>query len=99
LREVEKMIAAGDGKAKLYFDAMAYQIAKEIGAAATVLKGDFAAIVLTGGMAHSEMLVKKIRQYVDYLGRVIVVPGEFEMEALAAAGLRYLKGEEELRGY
>jgi butyrate kinase len=99
LREVEKMIADGDGKARLYFNAMAYQIAKEIGAAATVLKGDFAAIVLTGGMAHSDLLVREIRQYIDYLGEVVVVPGEFEMEALAAAGLRFLHGEEELKEY
>lgn len=99
LREVEKMIQSGDEKARLYFDAMAYQIAKEIGSAATVLRGEFEAIVLTGGMANSEMLVGEIRQYIDFLGKVIVLPGEFEMEALAAAGLRYLKGLEELKAY
>ncbi|HWR82384.1 MAG TPA: butyrate kinase [Candidatus Deferrimicrobium sp.] len=99
LREVEKMIAAGDASARLYFDAMAYQIAKEIGAAAVVLKGEFEAIVLTGGMAHSERLVGEIRKHISFLGTISVVPGEFEMEALAAAGLRYLKGEEQLKSY
>jgi butyrate kinase len=99
LREVEKMIDRGDAKALLYFNAMAYQIAKEIGIAATVLKGDFEAIVLTGGMAHSVRLVTEIGKYVSFLGRVIVVPGEFEMEALAAAGMRVLAGQEQLKTY
>lgn len=99
LREVEAMIDAGDEKALLYFNAMAYQIAKEIGSAATVLKGDFEAIILTGGMANSKRLVTEIRTYIDYLGSVIVVPGEFEMEALAAAGVRFLNGDEQLKEY
>ncbi|MBD3402537.1 butyrate kinase [candidate division GN15 bacterium] len=99
LREVEQLIADDDEKALLYFNAMAYQIAKEIGAAATVLKGEFEAVILTGGMAHSARLVAEIRKYIDYLGAVTVVPGEFEMEALAAAGVRYLNGEEQLKTY
>jgi butyrate kinase len=99
LREVEKMIDAGDPKALLYFNAMAYQIAKEIGSTAVVLSGKFDAIVLTGGMAHSKRLVCEIEKYIAFLGKVIVVPGEFEMEALAAAGLRVLTGQERLKQY
>ncbi len=99
LRRVEEMITAGDDKAQLYFDAMAYQIAKEIGAAATVLQGDFEAILLTGGMAYSQRLVERITAQVGWMKRVVVVPGEFEMEALAAAGVRYLDGEEQLKTY
>ncbi len=99
LRETEKMIDSGDAKALLYFRAMAYQIAKEIGAAAAVLCGKFESIVLTGGMANSKRLVAEIKQYVSFLGRVDVVAGEFEMEALAAAGVRYLTGQEELKEY
>jgi len=78
---------------------MAYQIAKEIGIAAVVLKGDFQAIILTGGMANSERLVSEIKKYVAFLGKVTAVPGEFEMEALAAAGVRYLSGQEKLKTY
>jgi butyrate kinase len=99
LREVEAMIKDGDESAAVAFDAMAYQIAKEIGIAATVLKGDFEAVILTGGMANSKRLVAKIREHVDFLGRVAVNPGEFEMEALAAAGVRFLNGEEQLKDY
>ncbi len=99
LREVEKMIDSGDEKALLAFNAMAYQIAKEIGTAAVVLAGDFEAIILTGGMAHSKRLVDEISKYVSFLKRIVVVPGEFEMEALAAAGNRFLCGEEQLKKY
>ena len=99
LREVESMIEAGDGRALLYFQAMAYQIAKEIGCVATVLKGEFDAIILTGGMAHSKRLIDEICARVGFLSRVAVVAGEFEMEALAAAGVRFLTGEEQLREY
>jgi butyrate kinase len=93
------MINGGDEMALLYFNAMAYQIAKEIGQAATVLAGDMAGIILTGGMAHSQRLVTEISQYVEFLADIYVVPGELEMEALAAAGVRYLDGEEELKDY
>lgn len=99
LREVEKMIDNGDENAKLYFEAMAYQIAKEIGAMATVLKGDFEAIVLTGGMANSKRLTATIEKHVGFMKKVVVVAGEFEMEALAAAGVRCLRGDEELKEY
>ena len=99
LREVEKMIDSGDDKARQHFEAMAYQIAKEIGIAATVLEGDFEAIILTGGMANSQRLVEQISRRVAWMKPVIPVPGEFEMEALAAAGLRFLSGQEQLKDY
>jgi butyrate kinase len=99
LRKVEEMVDSGDEKAKLYFDAMAYQISKEIGMVAVVLKGDFEAIVLTGGMAFSNRLVDSIKEYAGFLGEFIVVPGELEMEALAAAGNRFLTNQESLIKY
>ena len=99
LQEAEKKVQAGDEKATLYFKAMGYQIAKEIGSAAVALKGEFEAIVLTGGMANSKALVAEISNGISFLGKITVVPGEFEMEALAAAGVRYLSGTEELKKY
>ncbi len=99
LQETERLIESGDEKARLYFAAMAYQIAKEIGAAATALAGRFQAVILTGGMANSKMLISEIVRYIGYLGKIQVVPGEFEMEALAAAGVRFLTGAEELKTY
>jgi butyrate kinase len=94
LRKVEKMIADGDKKAELYYGAMIYQIAKEIGQCATALMGKYNAIILTGGMAKSEKLVNRLQEYIAFLGKVIIVPGEFEMEALAAGAVRVLEKSE-----
>jgi butyrate kinase len=92
--EVEKRIAGGDQQVRGVYEAMAYQIAKEIGAMATVLDGRLHAIVLAGGLAASAMLVEWIRQRVEFLAPVVVYPGEDEMGALAAAALRVIRGEE-----
>lgn len=94
LRKVEEMIDSGDKKALLYYEAMIYQIAKEIGACAVVLLGDFDGIILTGGMAKSKRLTDTLQIYISFLGKVILVPGEFEMDALAGGALRVLNKEE-----
>jgi len=99
MREVEKRIIDGDQKAKIVFEAMAYQIAKEIGAMATVINGKADAIVLTGGMANSNKLVGLIRKRVEFIAPVHVFPGEQEMKALALGALRVLKGEEKAKTY
>lgn len=93
LIEVEKRIEGGDKEAQKYFDGMCYQIAKEIGAMATVLEGDIDGIVLTGGMANSELLTSKIQQRVRFLSKIYLYPGENEMKALALGALRGLKHE------
>ena len=95
IREVEARINDGDEKAKLVYEAMIYQICKEIGAYATVLKGDIDAIILTGGIAHSAKVRDMIKERVGFLGEVLSYPGEDEMSALAEGGLRVLKGEED----
>jgi butyrate kinase len=97
LAEVERRIASGDEKAALVFDAMAYQIAKEIGAMAAALEGRVDAILLTGGMAHSHSLVKYITKATDWISPVAVYPGEEELLALAEGALRVLRGEEPAR--
>ncbi|PLR68060.1 butyrate kinase [Bacillus sp. UMB0893] len=98
-QKVERMIAAGDKKAKLIFDAMAYQIAKEIGAASAVLKGKVDAIILTGGLAYGKQFVKEISSYIDWIADVIVFPGENELQALTEGALRVLRGEEPVKEY
>lgn len=98
--EVEKRIAThGDKVASLIYEGMAYQIAKEIGAMAAVLAGEIEAIVLTGALAQSPMLIDWIQRRVSFLAPVLVYPGEYEMEALAMAVLRVLRGEEEEKVY
>ncbi|MDF2891552.1 MAG: Butyrate kinase [Clostridia bacterium] len=95
MREVEKLIEEGDKHAELIFDALAYQVAKEVGGCFAALHCEVDAIIFTGGMAHSKRLVAAIRQYVEKMGAVRVIPGEFESEALAFGTLRVLKKEEE----
>jgi len=97
--EVERRMASGDTAAREVFEAMAYQIAKEIGAMATVLCGRLDAIVLTGGLANSKILIAWIKERVDHIGRVIVYPGEDEMRSLAQGALRVLRGEEQPKTY
>ena len=95
--EVERRINAGDEKARLVLEGMCYQTAKEIGGMATVLKGRVDAILLTGGMAHSELITGLIRERVAFIAPVHVYPGEDEMESLALGALRVLNGEEPAR--
>jgi butyrate kinase len=98
-REVEQRIQQGDERARLIYEAMAYQIAKEIGLMATVLFGRVDAIVLTGNLAYSTMLVSWIRERVDWIAPVRVYPGQDEMLALAQGALRVLRGEEKAKEY
>ena len=94
VRDVVKMIKQGDKKAKLILEAMAYQVAKEIGAGATVLKGQIDAIILTGGIAYNNEFVNMVRDRVSFLSLVMVYPGEEEMLSLCEGALRVLRGEE-----
>lgn len=97
--EVEHRIQSGDDHARLVYEAMAYQIAKEIGAMATVLQGHVDAIVITGGVAYSAMLLAWIKERVGWIAPLLVYPGEDEMLALAQGALRTLRGEEEALVY
>jgi butyrate kinase len=99
VREVEKRIAEGDPEAEAVFRAMAYQISKEIGAQSAVLEGKVDAIVLTGGIAYSERLVKLVSDRVKAFAPVLVYPGEDEGRALAEGVLRVLEGEERALEY
>lgn len=97
--EIEARIKNGDQQAAYILEGMAYQIAKEIGAMATVLKGKVDSIILTGGIAHLERLCNWISERVNFIAEVIVLPGEFELEALAEGTLRVLNKEEEALSY
>jgi len=99
LMEIERRIAGGDEDAKLYFNAMVYQIAKEIGSVSTVLKGQLDAIILTGGMANSTLLIESISERVAFIAPVKVFAGEKEMEALALGAIRVLDGSEQVKNY
>ncbi len=96
---VEKEVKKGNRRFSEVYEAMAYQIAKEIGGLATVLEGNVDAIVITGGVAYDKNIIGWIRRRVEFIADIIVYPGEMEMEALAQGALRVLNGSEEAKRY
>lgn len=98
-KEVERRIAGGDKKAELVYGAMAYQVSKDIGAMATVACGNVDAIILTGGIAGSELMTGWISRRVEYIAPVRIVPGSMEIEGLARGVSRVLSGEEQVNNY
>ena len=99
VRAVLEMIECGDKYAETVLHGMFYQVSKYVGSMAAALKGDVDAIILTGGISNSEYLTGIIKEYTDWIAEVAVMPGEFELEALAAGAVRVMRGEEEAKEY
>ncbi|WP_353097516.1 butyrate kinase [Tissierella praeacuta] len=98
-REVGQRIKNGDEYAELIYKAMAYQVAKEIGSCAAILKGKVDGILITGGIAYDKDFTSWVEERVKFISDVTVYPGEDELMALAEGGLRVLRGEEEAKLY
>ena len=98
-RQIDARIEQGDEWAKICYEAMAYQVAKAIGAFATVLKGKVDGIVLTGGVSHDPFFVNYVTERVKWIAPIKVYAGDFEMDALAAGAVRALNGEEGVMTY
>jgi len=98
-QKVSEMCDEGDKNAKIIYEAMAYQVSKEIGAGAAVLEGKVDGIVLTGGVAYDNKFINWIKSRVGFISRIFVYPGEDELKALAEGGLRVLKEEELAKEY
>jgi len=97
--KIKDKYLAGDAQAVEVVQAMAYQVAKEAGALATVVNGKVDAIIITGGIAFNEFFTELIRQRTGFIAPVHVYPGEDEMQALAEGVFRILSGEEEAKAY
>ena len=91
--------AAGDKECDLALKAMAYQITKEAGAMGAALAGKVDAVVITGGIAHNKWMTDRLEQNLEYLGKIIIFPGEEELEALMRGVLRVLDSVEEVKVY
>ena len=89
----------GDQKAILVWDALIYQICKQIGAMACVLKGKVDAILLTGGLMRFEDIGEKIRESCGWIAKIYIYPGEREQIALLQETLKVLRGEKQARHY
>lgn len=98
-RDVIKLIEQGDKYAKVVLDGMIYQNAKYAGAMAVAMKGKVDAIILTGGISHGKYITEQMKDYLSWIAEVVLMPGEFELEALAAGALRVVRGEEEAQTY
>lgn len=96
IRAIEAKIMQGDRYSAEVIEAMCYQTAKDIGAYATVLKGDVDAILFTGGMANSTYITNLIKERVGFIAPVVIIPGEREMEALCISSYKALIGENEI---
>lgn len=92
-------LAETDAYAKLVVEAMIYQIAKQVGSMASVLKGKVDQILITGGLAHNAGFMNRIIEYIDWIAPVSVYPGEDELFALASGAMRYLDKIEDLKEY
>ncbi len=91
--DLENRVKAGDEEAILINEAMAYKISKSIGAYAAAVGGvDY--ILITGGLARSDVLLDEIKKLVSWIAPIYVYPGEGELEALASAGRRVILGKE-----
>ena len=97
--EVSEKASAGDKKAKLAWDTMAYQIEKWIGAMSAVLKGDVDGILISGGIAYNKDLIDEIERSCGYIAQVFNYPGEFEMNAMASGAIRVLDHQETVKEY
>ena len=99
IRDVIRLIDDGDEYAELILDGMVYQNAKYVGAMAAAMMGKVDAIILTGGVSNNRYFTDRMTKYIDWIAEVVVMPGEFELEALAHGAIRVMRGEEEALTY
>lgn len=97
--EARKRAENGDKSCDLALRAMAYQITKEAGAMAAALAGEVDAVVITGGIANNRWMTDTLENNLEYLGKIIIFPGEEELEALMRGVLRILDSVEEVKVY
>ncbi len=99
MRDVENLVLAGDAEATKYRDAFVFQIAKDIGSMACVLKGKVDQIILTGGIAYDKGVVNGLQEYAEWIAPFTIYRGEDELLALTQGALRVMNGEEKALEY
>lgn len=97
--EIESRIKCGCEKARLIYDSMALNVAKNIAKLAPGVCGEVDAIIITGGIAHSDYITSYIKKCVEFIAPVVIYPGEDEMQSLANGAIRVLNGEEKASNY
>ena len=97
--KVELAAVAGEPEARLIYEGIAYQVAKEIASCAAVLSGKIDQIIITGGLAKSDPIIDWIKERVSFIAPITVYPGEDEMQALAEGAFYGINGEYEMKEY
>lgn len=97
MQEIERRVQQGDEHAQSIVEAMLWHIAKAICSEGAVLCGQVDAILLTGGMSHSTLVVEGLKKRIAWLAPVHVYAGQQEMQALAENALAVLRGERQAK--
>jgi butyrate kinase len=97
--EVENRIKNGDEYARQIYMAISYQVSKEICALSAVLKGKVDGILLTGGLAFSDLIVSDITERISHIAPVKIYRGEGEMKAMAMNAYMVHTDEIQLKDY
>lgn len=98
-REIIAMANGGNVEAEMFIKAYCLSAAKYIAGIATTICGKVDAIILTGGVCHSEVITGQITERVGFIAPVVIYPGEDELESLAENGYGILSGEFEIKEY
>ena len=96
---IHKLVEQEDPKAVRVWNAMIYQVCKQIGAMSTVLEGQVDGIVLTGGLLRFDDVKDQIEKRCGWIAPISVYAGEYEQEALASGALHVLTGKKEALQY
>ena len=97
--EIAKRAAKGEEPFRSVLEAMAYSVAKEVGARAVALKGKVDAIIVTGGIAHSDYFVSHLSEWISFIAPIVLRPGEDEVSSLAYNALGALNGRMTVKKY
>lgn len=99
LREIESRLAAGDENVEFYVKAMAYQVAKEIGAMCAVLAGKVDAVLLTGNLLGNRIFASEIIRRIEKIAPITVYPVVNDLDSLAAIAMSVLSGTANIMEY
>ena len=88
LQNLEDLWACHGERADMIREALVYQISKEIGALATVLKGNVHTILLAGELTKHEPFVEALTKRIGFVAPISVYPGNQGLPALLAGASR-----------
>ena len=98
-REIIAMANNGNQEAEVFIKGYCLSAAKYIAGISTPVCGKVDAIILTGGVCHSEVITGQISERVNFIAPVVIYPGEDELESLAENGYGVLSGEFKVQEY